>query len=141
MKSPHTNYKTKLMPVKIKKKDKILLYKKEHPFDTLQNIGDYFNVSRVYVHKVLKNNGLPTTRLKKLKVVYCLVCGNPTEKQAKVCKGKCYFKYYNIKVNCAYCRIPFYRKRAQIKLKYNRGYNNIYCSNKCYYRGQRDGLS
>jgi len=114
---------------------KIAQYRQEHPSLTLAEIGEVFNVSRQYVHKVLKQTATPTIRAKKRTVKYCLVCGNAST--LMVCKGRCRFQYYNIKVNCATCRIAFYRKRGQIKLKYNRGYNKIYCSRMCYYRGKR----
>ena len=120
-------------------KTKIAEYRQEHPYDTLEQIGKQFNVSKQYIYKVLKQAKLPTKSVQKRKVKYCLVCGNSGTRQ--VCKGQCHFEYFNIKVNCAFCRIPFYRKRGQIVNKYNRGYNKIYCSRQCYYRGQRDGLS
>ena len=113
----------------------IVNYRLEHPTLTLAEIGKEFGVSRQYVHKVLKQTGTPTLRAKKRTVKYCLVCG--TASDLMVCRGKCHFQYYNIKVNCATCRIAFYRKRGQIKLKYNRGYNKIYCSRMSYYRGIR----
>lgn len=117
----------------------IVIYRQEHPYDTLEQIGIHFKVSRQYVHKVLKQTQTPTKRVKKQHVRYCLVCNNPSS--TLICRGKCHFEYYNIKVNCANCRIPFYRKRAAIVSKYNRGYDKIYCSRRCYYRGKRDGLS
>ena len=98
-------------------KTKIAEYRQEHPYDTLEQIGKQFNVSKQYIYKVLKQAKLPTKSVQKRKVKYCLVCGNSGT------------------------RIPFYRKRGQIINKYNRGYNKIYCSRQCYYRGQRDGLS
>ena len=125
------------MPVKIKK---IVNYKQNNPTASLTDIGNKFKVSRQYIHKVLKKQNIPTTlRVKKKHVRYCLVCGLPSTR--KVCAGKCHFTYFNIKVNCASCRIPFYRKRAKIVQNYERGYNKIYCSRQCYCKGQRDGLS
>ena len=125
------------MPVKIKR---IVNYKQNNPTASLADIGNKFKVSKQYIHKVLKKQNIPTSiRVQKKHVSYCLVCGIASSR--KICKGKCHFQYYNIKVNCAFCRIPFYRKRAKIVQNYERGYNKIYCSRKCYYRGQRDGLS
>jgi len=117
---------------------KIVAYKYEHPYDTLQQIGTNFGVSRQYIHRVLKQTNTPTLRAKMKYVKYCLVCGEATTRI--VCKGHCSFEYYNIKVNCSWCRIPFYRKRGAIVYKYNRGYNKIYCSRRCYYRGKRVAL-
>ena len=119
----------------------IIHYRQENPHKTLAEIGNHFKVSRQYIHRILKSNNIPTIRAKKVKFKYCLVCGQATPRQRMVCPGKCSFNYYNIKVNCAFCRIPFYRKRGQIKNKYDRGYKKIYCGRQCYYRGQRDGLS
>ena len=45
---------------------KIIQYRYDNPHDTLQQIGDAFNVSRQYVFKVLKNYGVPTVRAKKI---------------------------------------------------------------------------
>ena len=114
----------------------IIQYRYDNPHDTLEQIGNNFQVSRQYIHKVLKNNNIPTIRAKRKKVQYCLHCKEPSP--TVVHKGTCRFEYYNIKVNCASCRVPFYRKRGQIVNKYNRGYNKIYCSRPCYYRGRRD---
>ena len=113
----------------------IQLYRQEHPTLTLAEIGKEFGVSRQYIHKVLKHTNTPTLRAKKKQVKYCLVCGSATTRL--VCKGRCSFDYYNIKVTCSWCRVPFYRKRGQIVDKYNRGYDKIYCSRRCYYRGKR----
>ena len=98
------------MPVKIKR---IVNYKQNNPTASLADIGNKFKVSKQYIHKVLKKQNIPTTlRVQKKHVKYCLICGLPSTR--KVCRGKCHFEYYNIKVNCAFCRIPFYRKRAKI---------------------------
>ncbi len=113
-------------------------YRQENPTLTLAEIGKKFGVSRQYIHKVLKQTNTPTKRAKKQTVKYCLICGKNGSRS--VCTGKCHFQYYNIKVNCASCRISFYRKRGQIVSKYNRGYNKIYCSRRCYYRGKRNQI-
>ena len=118
----------------------IIQYRQENPMLTLQDIGNNFNVSRQYIHKVLKTNGISTLRAKRTKIKYCLVCGQATPRQRMVCPGRCSFNYYNIKVNCAFCRIPFYRKRGQIENKYDRGYKKIYCGRQCYHRGKRDDM-
>jgi len=130
-----------LLILRMSNGSKIITYRQEHPHQTLAEIGSYFQVSRQYVHRVLKTNGVPTLRAKKKKFKYCLVCGQATPRQRMICPGKCSFNYYNIKVNCAFCRIPFYRKRGQIINKYDRGYNKIYCGRQCYYRGKRDDIN
>ena len=128
------------MPRKRKSRiDKIVSYRQEHPYDTLEQIGERFEVSRMYIHKVLTKTSTPTTRIKRVNIKYCLECKEPSTREVHT--GKCHFKYYNIKVTCAFCRIPFYRKRAKIIQTYNRGYKKLYCTRQCYYRGQREGLS
>ena len=132
------------MPVKIKR---IVNYKQNNPTASLSVIGKKFKVSKQYIRKVLNKQNISTSisstydprRTIKKHVRYCLVCGKITTR--KVCLGKCHFEYYNIKVVCVLCRIPFYRKRAKIVQTYERGYKQIYCGRQCYYRGQRDGLS
>lgn len=114
----------------------IKVYRQEHPTLTLAEIGQEFGVSRQYIHKVLKQTNIPTKRAKQQFVKYCLVCGKATNRT--VCAGRCHFQYYNIRVNCATCRITFYRKRGEIQAKYDRGYEKIYCSRQCYYRGKRN---
>ena len=117
------------MPVKIKS---IVRYKKNNPTVSLVTIGNKFNVSKQYIHKVLKKQNISTSRFPKNNVRYCLVCGKPSKR--KVCLGKCHFSYYRLKINCAVCRIPFYRKRATIVLSHVRGYKKIYCTRHCYDR-------
>ena len=38
----------------------IIEYRQNHPTLTLQAIGTHFNVTRSYIHKVLKRNNIPT---------------------------------------------------------------------------------
>ena len=115
---------------------KIIQYRYDNPHDTLQQIGDAFNVSRQYVFKVLKNYGVPTVRAKKMKNPrHCKICGEISTKL--VHDGTCHFQYYNLKINCATCRIPFYRKRSQIKQAYEQGFTYNYCSQSCYRKGKR----
>ena len=129
------------MPVKIKS---IVSYKQNNPTASLADIGVRFKVSKQYIYKVLKKQNISTSinssfdprRTIKRHVRYCLVCGNISTR--KVCLGKCHFEYHNIKINCAFCRIPFYRKRAKIINNYRRGYKTNYCRRLCYYRGQRN---
>ena len=109
------------------------------PFISLVDIAKELNVSKQRIHFLLKQSKLPTAGVKKKKAVYCGVCGNPT-KGTKTCK-ECHFTYYFLRVNCAFCHIPFYLRKCEIRRRRNYGYNNIYCGRTCDYRGQRDGLS
>ena len=118
---------------------RIALFKQEHPLMTLQQVADHFGVSRPYIYKVLKNNGEPTNnRLVRKKAFYCTNCKTLLPKKKKFCSNECSFKYRHLKVNCAICHVPFYRKRGQFIQKYREGYNKIYCSTTCYYKGRRE---
>lgn len=118
---------------------KIIQYRYDNPHDTLQQIGEAFKVSRQYVFKVLKQNEVPTLRAKKLKNArHCKICGELSTKL--VHDGSCHFQYYNLKINCATCRIPFYRKRSQIIQKYREGNKNNYCSIACFHKTRSSGL-
>ena len=111
---------------------KIIQYRYDNPHNTLQEMGDAFDVSRQYIFKVLKQNNIPTIRAKRMKNPrHCKICGEIGTKL--VHDGSCHFQYYNLKVNCTYCRIPFYRKRSQIVQKYQEGYKRLYCSSKCFH--------
>lgn len=118
------------------KTSKIIQHRYDNPYDTLEQIGENFSVSRQYIFKVLNQNGVPTIRAKRSKDTHCLYCKEISK--TKIHKGKCRFNYYNVKVNCATCHVPFYRKRGQIIQKYREGYNKIYCSTTCYYKGRRE---
>ena len=112
---------------------KIISHRHDNPYDTLQQIGDAFGVSRQYIYKVLKQNNVPTIRAKKMKNVrHCKICGEISTKL--VHDGSCHFQYYNIKLTCNYCLVPFYRKRAEIIHKYHRGYKKNYCSQQCFHK-------
>ena len=125
----------RLMRTKTKRKiKKIVNYRQNNPFVTLQNIADQFSVTKGYVHRVLKNNNVPTIRAKRKRVQYCLHCKELST--TKVHLGKCHFEYYNPIIYCAVCRIPFHRKRAKIMNNHNRGYQMNYCSRACYYKRQ-----
>ena len=130
-------------PRKIKR---IVRYKEENPTLTLQQIGRRFKTSKQYIHKVLKNQNIPTAiRVRKKKVGYCLECRTPIQTRVlskkPICSEKCHFKYYNIKVNCAFCRILFYRKRNEIIQRYKdkRYKKYMYCTRQCYDKAQRAG--
>lgn len=123
---------------KKKTKDKIIKLRQSNPFLNGVEIGKKLKVSKQYVSHILQINKIPIISVKRKETKYCLVCGNATPRKRRICPGSCSFKYYNILVNCAFCRVEFYRKRAKISNNYYRGYKNNYCSRKCYYRGQRD---
>jgi len=123
---------------KLKTKDKIIRLRQSSPFLTGSDISRKLGVSRQYISRILKMHNIPNISVRPRETKYCLVCGNATPRKRRVCPGQCSFKYYNILVNCAFCRVEFYRKRGKISNNYYRGYKNNYCSRRCYYRGQRD---
>ena len=109
---------------------KIVQHRQDNPFDTLQEIGEAFGFTRQYIYKVLKKNNMPTLRVKKRKVNYCLACNEPIlVGTSKIHKGKCRHSYYNIKIECAFCKIPFYKKRYR---------KDQYCSVSCAGRGSSE---
>lgn len=120
-------------------REKAIALRQENPFLSLVDMAKELNVSKQRIHFILKNSKLPTSSIKPKKVVYCKVCNLPT-KGARTCKS-CHFSYYFLKVNCAFCHVPFYLRRCEIRRRHKLGYNNIYCGRTCYYRGRRDGLS
>jgi len=120
------------------KKADIIQLRTENPLMNSVEIGKEVNVSKQYVHKILKREGLNTYAPKRKKFRRCVYCNEPTVARIKVCPGECHFKYYHIKVNCSYCHIEFYLRRSTIKNRHYNQYHNIHCSRKCFYRKQRD---
>jgi len=130
-------------PRKIKR---IVRYKEENPTLTLKDIGKRFKTSKQYIHKVLKNQNIPTAiRARKKRVSYCLECASPIYikylLKKPICSTKCHFKYFNIKITCDYCRTPFYRKRSALIQKSVMGYKHSFCTLQCFYRAQRAGIT
>ena len=109
---------------------KIVRHRQDKPFDTLQEIGEAFGFTRQYIYKVLKKNNMPTLRVKKRKINYCLACNEPIlVGTSKIHRDKCRHSYYNIKIECAFCKIPFYKKRYR---------KDQYCSVSCAGRGSSE---
>ena len=114
---------------------RIAIFKQEHPLMTLQQIANHFEVSRPYIYKILKNNGEPTNnRLVRRKAYYCTHCQDLLPSKRKFCSDKCSFNYRHVKVSCAICHVPFYRKKAVLRGKAKLGQTYIYCSMKCMYK-------
>ena len=116
----------------------IIEYRQNHPTLTLQAIGTHFNVTRSYIHKVLKRNNIPTKGVRRKKSRSCRACGQLHYRHNRYCSPECHFQHKYLEVNCAFCHVSFYRSRWHIDYNYKRGYNNIYCGRTCYGRGQRD---
>ena len=125
----------------MKAKNKIVRLRKKFPLLPSNQIAGKVGVSRQYVSLVLQKYGLPTAapQIKNLKE--CLLCGAFHSRRNRFCSSDCHFKYSHILVTCTFCHIGFYRARHIIDNRTRAGYNHIYCSRQCYYRGQRDGLT
>lgn len=121
-------------------KNRIIRLRHKNPLMSNAEIGRQIGVSRDYVGDILKKNGLVTRVPHKPYVKYCDICGNPRAKQRRipVCSSRCRFLYFRIRVTCSYCKIDFYLKRGEVVQRYRRGYNNIYCSQKCHTRKRYD---
>jgi len=115
---------------------KIISHRHDNPYDTLQQIGDAFGVSRQYIYKVLKQNNVPTIRAKKMKNVrHCKICGEISTKL--VHDGSCRFQYYYTEINCATCKKSFHRTRSLIKQNLEQGSTNHYCTRQCYSQAKK----
>lgn len=118
---------------------KIIQLRKENPLMNSVEIGKAVGgVSKQYVHKILKREGLNTYVPKQKKFTRCAYCNEPTPAKTKVCPGKCHFNYYNLKVACTYCHLEFYLSRSTINYRHRQKNKNIFCSRKCLFRNMRD---
>jgi len=105
----------------------------ENRYATLREIGEKFGVTRQYVHKVLKQNEVPTLRLKKDRFSICLICDDRImDSMAKVHQGKCHGEYYYKIVRCDNCFAKWHMKRSVLISKIKRKDRHGYCSRSCY---------
>ena len=110
----------------------IIQARTEYLYDTLKELGNRFDVTPSYVHQVLKNNNIPTQRMKiNRSLKHCVVCGALGNR--KVCIGECYTNYYYFYVRCRNCWAEWHVKRSRMQQKKDRGDKNIYCSRDCYF--------
>ena len=124
-------------------KHRIIELRRTHPLLTGSEMGRMIGVSRQYVSKILKREGLHNIQAHYQKtVVTCMVCGNVTPRGQRLCPtGSCKDTYYNIEVMCTFCTYRFKMKRSHIVQRHRRELKHIYCSRACYERGKKDGLS
>ena len=139
------------MPRRIATKTKVILFKTKNPFMRTSEIAKKMGYHRSYIHKILKENGLPTKIPSGLKnrYVYCAECkelvmtikrkNRYNEKKAKktFCSTACKTNHYNIELTCTYCREVFKRPKSVIIQGYRRDSNHVYCSQKCFRRTER----
>jgi len=123
----------------MKSRNKIIRWRNKFPLMRPIDMAHKLNVSKQYVHKILKKYDLPTSAPRPRKLTYCLVCRELLLVVKRFCSNKCRYEYYNIIVTCSFCKFKFIRKRHLIVYKYKLGYTNIYCSRKCLVHAQREG--
>ena len=85
------------------KKESIIHLRKRKPLLTGSEIGRTIGVSRQYVSRILKEEGLHNIQPKYNKI--CEICGKRTPRGQMLCPtGECRDKYYNIEIFCAFFR-------------------------------------
>ena len=119
-------------------KEQIIQLRTENPLMNSVEIGTEVGVSKQYVHKILRKEGLNTSVPKKKQFNRCKQCNEPVGPRINICSEACRFTYYRLKVKCSFCHVHFYVKRAQVIQKHRRKYKNIYCSLSCSHRGRKD---
>jgi len=120
-------------------KQEIIQLRQYNPLINGSEIARKVGVSKQYVSKVLKAEELPNSapRFHKLPR-QCDLCGCSILQRQRFCSSKCRETYLYLVVTCFYCRTSFKRRRSDIALGHRREYNHIYCSQKCFNRGQKD---
>ena len=120
-------------------KDRIIKLRNETPLMNSVEIGKLVGVSKQYVHKILKKEGLVTYVPKRKTIYKCKLSDTVLAKcKRTVCSSECHFKYYRIPVTCSFCHVGFYLKRSEVAQRYKRRYNRIHCSRTCYNKDRRD---
>ena len=127
----------------MRNKKKIIRLRTRQPLLTGSEISRKLNVSKQYVHQVLKKAALNNRQPHyKKRIIFCKVCGNMTPDNQMICPTEeCQRKYYHVDVECSFCHHKFQLQRSHVIQRYQRGMKHIYCSQKCYGLGQRDGIS
>lgn len=115
----------------------VIEHRLENRYDTLEEIGNTFQISTSYVHDILTKHNVYTKALRKNKASYCKNCSSLIEKgDTKFHQGKCRFDYFRIIIPCTNCTIPFFIRRGRLVEKKRRGQTKIYCSRHCYERAR-----
>ena len=122
----------------MKPKNKIIRLRERNPLLPSNQIAKAVGVSRQWVSYVLNRAGLVTAAPRQKAISTCMKCGCNHTTKKRFCSKDCYYEYYNIKVECSFCHVKFRRKRYIIDRGVRDGYTNIYCSRRCYYRGQKE---
>jgi len=127
-------------------KQQIIELKKKNPVLRTSDIARLVGVSREWVRRVLKQEGLPTTLTKAgdVSVRLCARCGKAISRAGKT--GLCLSCYNHnvsmaskVKLVCAVCGKEFYRRRSLVGKTKTGTY---YCSRTCWSKvlGRRFGF-
>ena len=113
-----------------------------YPYATVRELAKYISNKRYYqgtishqrVYQCLVEEGLETSPPHGRRLKYCKYydCSESIERWQNFCSRKHRFQYYNIKVKCGYCGLPFYRKRGILLSNNKLGVKNAYCTIKCF---------
>ena len=136
------------LPQMSSKSDQIIRLRTENPILRLTQIADRIGVNKSYAHKVLSKAELPTKSVlinkKHLpKRVVCRACNGDVSKATESHSARvhhihdaCRYEYFNIIVNCRFCKVAFRRKRITL-ISAAPHSTYIYCSRKCYAKGMK----
>jgi len=117
----------------------VITHRLENRYDTLEDIGNTFQISTSYVHDILTKHNIYTKALRKKKATYCKSCNQLIEKgDTKFHQGKCRFDYFRFRIQCSFCTLPFYISRGRLAEKKRRGQTKVFCSRHCYERGRSE---
>ena len=115
-------------------REKIILYKKEHPDWTLAYIGSLIGVTKQRVRQVLLTNNLPTKRLKEY-CFPCIVCKTLilSKNTSKViCSDECKKKLLWVNLLCTNCKISISRLKSVLARDLRKKPNKLFfCSKSC----------
>jgi len=114
--------------------ENVVYFRRTYPELTLEDIGDRVGVTKVRVHTILKQAGLPTKAISNAlhSCGYChkLFAKKPTR---RICR-ECASSYILATYTCDGCGNSFKRKRSLQKMKTNsQGHKHIFCSRRCYH--------
>ena len=114
--------------------ENVIYLRRTYPEFTLEDIGDRVGVTKVRVHAILKQSGLPTKAIsnKLHSCGYChkLYSKKPTRRICRECASSHLLATYT----CDGCGNPFKRKRSLQLMKTNsQGHKHIFCSRSCYH--------
>lgn len=135
------------------KKDLIVSMKRRSPGMSVREIGKTVGVSGAYVHQVLKENGIDTSRQVKKRV--CQNCGTVLPGTAsynrRYCRHECrkeaavklakqkksrWSKHLSYSLTCQVCKKKFSRRRRNVMISKAKGCKRHICT-ECFAEGKR----